>query len=1057
VCTAPRLIRLFQVSTTSRNANWTTKAQFAAGGRGGGPAAGAAEPLSPSGAFIDPNTVLDITQSMNGQGQLDWQAPAGAWIVYRIGHTTNGMENHPAPDGGGGLECDKLSAEAYDYHFSSFFGKWFDAMAPLAKKGLAASIIDSYETGVQNWTVKLPEEFRKRRGYDMRQYMPAMFGRVVGSPEITDRFLWDFRKTTAELMNENYYGRFAQDLHARGMRAFNEPYSPGNFDEMQAGSYTDMVMGEFWQGRATHHSVKLVASIGHIYDKKVIGAESFTAQSKWQEHPYNLKTLGDFTFSLGLNNYVFHRFAHQPHPDVVPGMTMGPWGWHFDRTNTWFEKAGGWLKGYVARCQNMLRQGVFVGDLLYFNGEDSPVRTQDLEQLQPPLPVGYNWDSIDAGAIQTRVKIDNGRIVLPSGVSYRVLVVRDTDTMTLPLMQKIRDLVNQGMVLVVNSKPQRTPGLTDFANADVQLRQLVAEVWGDLNGTTVTERNFGRGRLFWGQPLRTVMDKIGVKPDFEFTAKSADAPINWIHRQVADADVYFVSCRRRQAEDLVCTFRVNGKQPEFWDAVTGEMIKVAAFESVDGRTRMPVRLEKAGSIFVVFRSAAPPQRVQQIAKDGATLITTQPFPARAPGLHHNVTNNFTISVWVKPDMEGIVPTISAQQPGAAGPGGGGGQGGALTHVIYPPAGETLYGPNHAACGLGATRNGVAVYERSTDNPTLVATAQVPLAGWTHVAVVYRDGTPGLYVDGKPVGQARRSGMTVHPGLGESAGAPYDFLGQTTEPQLFNEALADTRIQQLAAAGLPPPEGPPAVEFTGAAKSELHFWEDGNYSVRDGSGRSSAMQIAGIGKPVEIAGPWTVRFQPGRGAPPQITLPALKSLHRHDQDGVKYFSGVATYVKSFNVPATAIGSGKRLYLDLGRVEVVADVRVNGRSAGNVWKPPYRLDVTDLVRAGANDLEVEVATLWPNRLIGDEQFPAEYEYGGGGGAGAGGGGGAPAGGTARTGAISRIPDWYAQGQPKPPSQRIGFTTYKWYSKDDPLFESGLLGPVLLRTAIRRPANG
>lgn len=951
------------------------------------------------------------------------------------------------------MECDKLSAEAYDYHFNGFFGKLFDALAPLAKKGLAASIIDSYETGVQNWTIKLPEEFKKRRGYDMRQYMPALFGRLVVGPEITDRFLWDLRKTTAELMNENYYGRFAQDLHAHGMRAFNEPYSPGNFDEMQAGSYTDMVMGEFWQGRAVNHSVKLVASIGHIYDKKVIGAEAFTAQSKWQEHPYNLKTLGDYTYSLGLNNYVFHRFAHQPHPDVVPGMTMGPWGWHFDRTNSWFEKAGGWLKGYVARCQNMLRQGVFVGDVLYFNGEDSPVRSQDLEQLQPPLPVGYDWDSIDAGAIQTRVKIDNGRIVLPSGVSYRVMVVRDTDTMTLPLMQKIRDLVNQGMVLVVNSKPQRTPGLADYANADAQLRQLVAAVWGDLNGTTVTERTFGRGRLFWGQPLRTVMDKIGIKPDFEFTAKSADAPVNWIHRQVGGADVYFVSSRRRQAEDLVCTFRVNGKQPEFWDAVTGEMIKVAAFETIDGRTRMPVRLEKAGSIFVVFRSAAPAQGVHQIAKDGAPLIGTQPFPAPAPGLHRNVVNNFTISVWVKPDMEGMVPVVSAQPPAAGGPGGGGGgggQGGSITHIIYPPAGATLYGANHAACGLGATRNGVAVYERSTDNPALVATAQAPLAGWTHVAVVYRDGTPALYVDGKPVGTARRSGMTVHPGLGESTGAPYDFLGQATEPQLFNEALTDARIQQLAAAGLPAPEGPPAVEFTGTAAPELQFWEDGNYSVRHGSGRSSAMQISGIGKPVALAGSWTVRFQPGRGAPPQITLPALTSLHRHDQAGVKYFSGVATYVKSFNVPASAIGGGKRLYLDLGRVEVVADVKVNGRSAGNVWKPPYRLDITDLVRAGNNDLEVEVATLWPNRLIGDEQFPAEYEYGGG-------GGGAAAGGTAPTGPITKIPDWYAKGQPKPPGSRITFTTYKWYGKDDPLFESGLLGPVLLRTAVRRPVSG
>ncbi len=1037
VSTQPRRVNQFRVSTTSRNPSWTNEAQFGAGGgRGGGPSGPPA--MMPSGPFVDPSTVVDISDSMNEQGQLNWQAPAGDWNVFRIGHTTNGTENHPAPDGGGGLECDKLSAEAYDYHFNHFFGDLFDALQPLADKGLAASIIDSYETGVQNWTPLMAEEFQKRRGYSLINYMPAMFGRVVGNPDETERFLWDFRKTTAELMNENYYGRFAEDLHAHGMRAFNEPYSPGNFDEMSAGSHTDMVMGEFWQGRGVHHSVKLVASVGHIYDKPVIGAESFTAQSKWQSHPYELKTLGDYVYTLGLNNYVFHRFAHQPHPDVAPGMTMGPWGWHFDRTNTWFDKASGWLQGYVARSQNMLRQGVFVGDILYFSGEDSPVRAQDLDALQPPLPEGYDWDSIDAGAIMDRVKIDDGRIVLPSGVSYSVMVLRETDTMTLPLARKIRDLVNQGMVLVVNSKPERTPGLADYANADAQLQGLVNEVWGDLNGGSVTEHNFGRGLVFWGRPLADVLKQLRIQPDFEFTAKSADAPVHFIHRKAGDADVYFVASRRRQEEDLVCTFRVSGKQPEFWDAVTGEMLHVPVYEDVDGRTRLPVHLESAGSMFVVFRNDAS-GGLEQISRDGTALIGTQPFAEPAFGLYRDTTDNFTISVWVKPDMEGAVPAVSAAAPGGGGGFGGGGTGGSMTQVIYPPEGAPRYGANHAACGIGATRNGVAVYERTTGNPAVVASAEVGLDGWTHVAVVYSNGTPTLYVDGQRVGEARRSGATVHPGLGESYGAPNDFLGQATEPELFSEALSAARIRELMNAGLPAPPPPPPVEFAAAEAPTLHFWEDGNYSLQGVSGGSS-VQVSGIGDPVELTGDWTVRFPPNLGAPGEITLPALTSLHRHEQDGVKYFSGVATYAKTFNVPASALADGKRLYLDLGRVEVVADIRINGEAAGNVWKPPYRVDITDLVQAGDNNLEVEVANLWPNRLIGDEQFPPEYQYGGGGGA-------------SNTGAITEIPAWYAAGQPKPESPRVAFTTYKWYNAGDPLFESGLLGPVVLRSAVRR----
>lgn len=1049
VCPGPRKITMFQVSAAPRNPDWDTKAQFSRGGFerfGFGSPRTAPLPAASDAKFIDPSSVLDITQYMNPQGELNWTVPAGNWIIYRVGQTSNGIENHPAPEGGAGLEVDKFSAEAYDYHFDQFFGKLLDLLTPLAKRGLAGALIDSYEVGLQNWTVKFPEEFKKRRGYDLTQYMPAMFGRVVVSPEVTDRFLWDFRKTAAELMNENYYGRFAEDLHAHGMHAYNEPYSGGNFDEMQAGSKTDMVVGEFWPGRSPMSSeIKLCASIGHIYRRRLIGAESYTGQTKWQNHPYMMKTYGDYALTQGLNQFVFHRFAHQPHPDVAPGMTMGPWGMHFDRTNTWFEQASGWLKGYIARCQYLLRLGSFVGDVLYFNGENSPVQALGVEKLQPPLPAGYDWDNIDGPAIQGRMQIDHGRIVLPGGPSYRVLVLPKLTTMTLPLARKIRNLVNDGMVLVVNSKPQRTPGLSTYSDGDAELHSRIAEVWGDLDGTAVTERTFGRGRVFWGQSLQAVMDKIGVKPDFEFTAKAADAPINCIHRKDGDTDIYFVASRRREVEELVCTFRVNGRQPEFWDAVTGEISKVAAFEEIDGRTRVPLRLERAGSMFVIFRSPALARQVQEIAKDGAQLVTTQPFPARSPGLYRDDTNNFTMSVWVKPDYEAVPPVrATLAEPLGTGPV----DACPLTYVVFPPAGETLYGAGHAACGVGAARDGVVIFERSAGTPQAVVTAKVPLAGWTHIAVVYREGTPTLYVDGKPVGDTVKSGKTIHPGLGESFGTPYYFLGQTTEPQVINEALTQARIQQLVAGGLPAPEEPSAFEFAGKTRPELHFWQDGNYTLKDNAGRSSTIRISDIGKPIDINGPWTVRFQQGRGAPPEITFPELMSLHRHEESGVKYFSGIVTYSKKFDIPANAIANGKLLYLDLGRVEVIADVKVNGKSAGNVWKPPYRLDITSLIRKGGNDLEIEVANLWPNRLIGDEQQPPEYEYGGGVGPG---GLAVPASGRA-VGPIKSIPDWYAQGQPKP-GPRIAFTTYKWYSKDDPLFESGLLGPVRLRIAIRQ----
>jgi hypothetical protein len=304
----------------------------------------------------------------------------------------------------------------------------------------------------------------------------------------------------------------------------------------------------------------------------------------------------------------------------------------------------------------------------------------------------------------------------------------------------------------------------------------------------------------------------------------------------------------------------------------------------------------------------------------------------------------------------------------------------------------------------------------------------------------------VYVSGKLARQGKSSGKVAHPGLGEAYlrdGASY-FEGDMSEPELLAEALGEDRIQKLAAAGVPNPEEPPAVEVAGSGKAELLFWQDGRYSLRDSAGRASSVQISGIGQPVEIKGPWRVSFPPNLGAPPEVTLPELISLHRHSEPGVKYFSGTATYSKQFTLPAGATAGGKRLYLDLGRVEVVARVKVNGKDLGIVWKPPYRVDITEAVRSGENDLEVQVTNLWPNRLIGDEQLPPENDY-----AGIGGGMGG--------GAIQKLPEWYAQGKPKPAGGRVTFTTWKHYSKDSPLLESGLIGPLRLRTAVRRAIPG
>ncbi len=839
---------------------------------------------------IDPGSVMNVTNRMDASGNLNWDAPAGKWTVMRIGFTTNGTQNHPGPEGGVGLEVDKFSKDALAAHFNAFFGPYFEAMKPLTAKGKFAALIDSYETGNQNWTDRFPEEFKKRRGYDLMKFMPAMVsGRVVGDVEETERFLWDVRKTEAELMDENYYGYFSELCHEHGMKAYTEPYDNGNFDEMVAGAYADMPMAEFWQDQANQRSIKLVASVMHMNGRPIMGAESFTSQSRWTEYPYGLKSLGDFMWTQGLNRFVFHRFAMQPNPTAVPGMTMGPWGGHFDRTNTWFEQGKAWLQ-YVARSQFLLQQGRFVGDLVYFAGEDSPVRNPDESALIPAPPEGHGFDTIDTVTMKKRVLISDGKIVLPDGLSYRAFVLPPgVKTMTLETMGRLHELVEEGMVLVVNGpRPVGTPSLGDVFKGDAALARMSADLWGDMDGVKVTEHAYGKGKVYWGEPLAEVLEgKMGVKKDFEETSRPGGAEVHYIHKRTEGAEIYFVANREQKSEDLVCTFNVAGKVPEIWDAGSGKHVDAAVYDFVEGRTRVPLQLSPAGSVFVVFRSTAP-QTHDEIVRDANKVI-------------------------------------------------------AGTELL-PDAG--------------------------------------PSAGPT----------------------TRGSAYSIH-------------------------ALPKP---------LPKEDAPAAVELSGGPKGEMLAWRDGSYVLTDNTGKGRTVEVRGIGEPSDIGGPWAVSFPPNRGAPASATFDGLKSWSENAESGIKYFSGTATYTNQFTVDSSALEDGKRLFLDLGRVQVLAEVTVNGKNLGILWKLPFRVDVTDAVHAGKNDLEVKVTNLWPNRLIGDEQLPAENEYG-------------PVNPRRSGTAIMKMPEWYVQGLPKPPGGRITFTTWRHWKGDDALLESGLIGPVLLRTAM------
>ncbi|MEP6845128.1 MAG: glycosyl hydrolase, partial [Panacibacter sp.] len=1004
----------------------------------------------PPGCVIDLNAMVDLSKNMDKEGLLQWNVPAGDWTIMRIGFSATGALNRAAPDTGIGLECDKFSSEAYDFHFNKMIEKLLPMMATLAAKGKIGLEIDSYEAGSQNWAVGFEDEFFKRWNYNLLKYLPAIAGgRIVGSVEITERFLWNFRRLQADMMADNYYGRFNELCHRHNIISNIEPYDQGPMEEMQIGSRVDVNMGEFWNGYSSaipvrhpvRRTLKLAASIAHINDQTVVGAESFTAEpdsGRWQEYPFALKAAGDMAFINGINKLIIHRFVHQPNSNVLPGMTMGPWGIHFDRTTTWWKQGRAWL-GYLSRCQHMLRQGKFVADILYFTGENPNMYTRvNKDELNPTPPDGYDYDLINAETLFKKITINNKRITLQSGMQYPLLVLQNYNAISLSFLYRLRYLVQQGMQLF-GAKPFYSLGLENYEDNDALFTKTVDELWGDIDGSIITEHAFGKGRVYWGVSLKSVLQKLNIQPDFEFSSRSGDAPIFYTHRRTADADIYFIVNKRRTYEDIVCAFRVNNKQPECWDAVTGKIISINVCEKLANQIRVPLQLGPYGSIFVVFRKQIQITSIDAILKDNQLLFCTNDFAKQPRQLYKDVSNNFTIAFWAKPEINILLDPNFIM--------------GTLKNIwtdyyaIYPSPGNELYGAGHATCGLTVGRNGIAVWENGSGNPELVLAVEVPVSGWSQIVLIYNNGKPTVYLNGQFLKEGKTSNNIVHPGLGEvfvSEGASF-YNGDMTAPELYTEHLSEERIAALA---LKPPTGLPGIisitEIRGINNNPTFLIrENGNYRFEYNNARISEINIFEFDQPIEIKGAWQVSFPPGFGAPSQIILPELISFHKHADDAVKYFSGTANYKKEFTISSQLLKKDNRILLDLGSVEVIAEVTVNGKDFGVLWKRPYHVDVTNALHAGVNTLEIKVTNQWVNRLIGDEQMPNPYAYTPGGGeSGIPGIGG---------GAIEELPHWYLQGKNKPNDGRITFTTWKHFNKDAPLIESGLIGPVVLQSAI------
>lgn len=712
------------------------------------------------------NDILNITEYLQPNGRLVWDAPKGNWTIIRMGKRVTGASTRPSPEPVIGLESNKMDSVAFKNHLKNYTDILLEKTAPRKEgAGWTGFHMDSWESGAQNWTEDIVEEFKIRRGYDPEPYFLAYTGRVIKSTEITERFLWDLRETCKEMVLENHVEFAKKYAHRNGLELTIEPYDMNPAGDLDLGAIADVIMAEFWSkrfGYVTWYAVLEATSISHITGRPIVGAEVFTSSNKqaWQEYPWSMKDQSDWALALGVNRFVYHTFAHKPLGDKYrPGMTMGQYGVHWDRGQTWWPMVEAYHK-YISRSSHMMQQGQAVSDILYLTPEGAPmVFTPPSDALEEngaiPDKKGYGFDACSPTMLMERAVVKDGKIVFPGASSYEIMVLPNFKSMTPALLKKINSLVEQG-AKIIGTPPMKSPSLTNYPESDNDIQMLAERLWGTMQlPKERNDREFGEGMVYWGGDL-TDLNSDELYPSYQNTTKllgemniaedfsSINDHIRYGHRRTADQDIYFIANRTDVFQTTKCSFRVEGT-PELWMPTTGETRMITDYSVENGLTIIPMEFFPYESFFITFSKNSN--------------------------------------------------------------------------------------------GKDTPSSGIGNFEKLTSLKTL-------------------------------------------------------------------------------------------------------------------------------------EGSWQVAFDPKFGGPENIKFDELLDWTDHESRGVKYYSGIATYKKTFHLDQ--IKNGK-FYLELGKVNDMARVKLNGKDMGVVWCAPWRIDISSAVKAGTNELEIEVANRWVNRLLGDTQAP------------------------------------------------------------------------------------
>lgn len=758
------------------------------------------EEPSPEGdcnAFL--SDVTDITDKVDSDGNINWEVPEGNYIIMRFGYTGTGIKVSTHSPGGGGLAIDYMSKEAMDMQYDNTVSKLLQDIKHTGSKSLKYLHDDSWELGAANWTHRFDELFKKANGYSILPYLPVLTGRIIENRDVSNRFLYDLRRTIADMIWENHYKHFRDRAHADGCGIHPEgggPH-PAPIDALKNVGLNDIPMGEFWIRANTHRVtpesrlyVKQPASAAHIYGKRFVQAEGPTSIGPhWEEDFAYMKPTLDRVYCEGLNRLVIHTYTHSPADAGIPGNEYFA-GTHFNPNVTWWKQAPAFLT-WNSRISFMLSQGLFVGDVCFYYGDNVPNQVP-LKHIVDGLGEGYDYDVCNTEVILDRMTTRDGKIYLPDGMSYEVLVLPDRIGMAPEVISKLEKLVVDGAT-IIGPKPTTSVGLRGNKEAEAKVRKIADAMWEENDKRKIA---YGKGFIYNSKDIRKVLLEKEIQPDFSYESSKPEALLDYIHRKTNEGDIYYVVNRNEHPEYIQATFRVDSKAPELWDPITGEIMNYPIYTSQNGSLTLPLFLEPFGSVFVVFR--------------------------KETGIHYE--------------------------------------------------------------------------------------------------------------------QMSRNGKSLFPAL------PADTFNVPT--------------------------------FRPQANGTLLLTEKGEYLLTSSTGETKNISIDEIPE-IKINTSWNISFDPVWGGPEKITFNELSLWNKHQEPGIRYYSGNATYTNTFNILPDQL-KNKRIYLDLGEMYNLANVYVNGQSAGVWWQPPFTGDITDLVKEGENHLEFNVVNLWPNRIIGDTYLPENERY-------------------------------------------------------------------------------